>query len=264
MAKTGRISKEEEAYLASAVETATLSEMAKHLDRDEKTIQNTLKRMFVSSNSETINSAKILKSKPYWPALENQFNQEELELFVNHWTNIVSQFKNDTFYTEELQIVEVCKLELLINRTLTDQQNTRLLIDATKQRLEKPGVKGDEKAELETKLVSLYISLTQSSKDYKDLLSEIKHMLKEIKGSREQRIKQLESSRESFGGWFRVLMLDPIERKRIGLDMEKNRLATQQEVVRLSELHQYENGEYDRPLLNADSIGPKDNIDERE
>lgn len=259
--KLGRVTKEEEQYIIANIEVMTLDELSKEMNRDVKTLQKVLKRISVSDDSTIAAAAKQVKSRPYWNELENQFNSEELQLFVEHWHNIVAQFKNDTFYTEELQIVEVIKLEILSNRILTDQNRVRKDIEQIEKDIIKErkddGVSPssiDRIRLLETRATQLYISLTQYFSDYEKLLTHKKKSMTDIKGSRADRIKQLESSRESFAGWFRNLMLNPVERRNLGQWMEKMRIATDYEVIRLSEYHQYENKELDLPLLTPESV----------
>lgn len=259
--KLGRVTKEEEEFILANIEAKTLDELSSELNRDVKTLQKILKRISISDNSTIAATAQQVKTRPYWSELEKQFSSDELELFVQHWHNIVYQFKNDTLYTEELQIVEVIKLEILSNRILTDQQKVRQSIDKVDKEIAKErrddGSSVDSRNKitlLETKMTQLYIALNQYMSDYEGTLKHKKDMMKEIKGSREQRIKQLESSKESFAGWFRNLMLNPEERRNLGMWMEKMRLATDCEVERLYEYHQYENKEFDRPFLTPESV----------
>ena len=79
-------------------------------------------------------------------------------------------------------------------------------------------------------------------------------MLKELKGTREQRIKILEDSKETFAAWVRALIQDKGMRKEIGANMEKMRLAMEKEKVRLSEFHKYEDGLIDQPFLTPETV----------
>ena len=82
-------------------------------------------------------------------------------------------------------------------------------------------------------------------------------MLKDLKATREQRIKRLEDSKQTFIGWVRNLMTNHEVRHEIGTEMEKMRLATNKEAERLSEYHQYEDGTVDQPFLTPDSVKEK-------
>ena len=78
-------------------------------------------------------------------------------------------------------------------------------------------------------------------------------MLKDLKATREQRIKRLEDSKQTFIGWVRNLMSNPETRREMGESMEKMRLAMGIEKDRLSEWHQYEDHLVDQPFLTPDT-----------
>jgi len=84
-------------------------------------------------------------------------------------------------------------------------------------------------------------------------------MLREIKGTREQRVKRLEDSKQSFIAWVASLMQDPDLMKTYGIEMEKMRLAMENEKIRLGKFHKYEDGQVDRPFLSADTVTEDDN-----
>jgi hypothetical protein len=92
------------------------------------------------------------------------------------------------------------------------------------------------------------------TRDYKDLQTKKAAMLKDLKATREQRIKRLEDSKQTFIGWVRNLMSNPDTRREMGIEMEKMRLAMKQEEKRLSEYHQYEDGGIDQPFLTPDTV----------
>ena len=75
-----------------------------------------------------------------------------------------------------------------------------------------------------------------------------------MKATREQRIKRLEDSKQTFIGWVRNLMSNPDVRQELGVEMEKMRLAMENEAERLSEYHKYEDGTIDQPFLTPDSV----------
>ena len=79
-------------------------------------------------------------------------------------------------------------------------------------------------------------------------------MLKDLKATREQRIKRLEDSKQTFIGWVTDLMVSPEKRHELGIEMEKMRLAMDKERETLSEWHQYEDKVIDQPFLTPDSV----------
>ena len=79
-------------------------------------------------------------------------------------------------------------------------------------------------------------------------------MLKDLKGTREQRIKAIEDSKQTFASLVKQIATDKSFRTKIGVDMEKMRLAMEKEKERLSEYHEYLDGTVDQPLLTPETL----------
>ena len=75
-----------------------------------------------------------------------------------------------------------------------------------------------------------------------------------MKGTREQRIKRLEDSKQSFTAWVIHLMQNPEVIHKYGVEMEKMRLSMNKEEERLSQFHRYEDGQIDQPFLTPDTV----------
>ena len=78
-------------------------------------------------------------------------------------------------------------------------------------------------------------------------------MLKDLKGTREQRKRNSEDAKTNFSAWLKQLD-DPEVRKREGMDIEVNRIAANKALENMSEYHTYEDGSIDQPFLNANTI----------
>ena len=261
--KKGRFSREEQQFIEQHCETMPIDKIAEDLDRDASSIKNFIKTKLgkgISREEEAIRIAEYdLKTRPYWKDLSAQFNAEELEMFLFHWTEMISQFKDDVFHTEEMQIVDVIKLDILMNRTLKEQQksmndigNMELLILTEKQK-DRDERDRDYILNMERQIAVLRAAQESLGKDYKEMQSKKNTMLKELKGTREQRIKVLEDSKQTFAGWVRALVQDKTMRKEIGTNMEKMRLAMEKEKGRLSDYHKYEDGLVDQPFLTPET-----------
>lgn len=258
--KKGRISKDEERIIARLVDSLTVEDIAKQLDRDVESVDQFIKRKFRVGLTNEEAAAFSLESRPYWSELTSQFTGDELELFKYHWSRIIAQFKDDVFPTEELQVVDVIKLEILMNRCLKsnkDNLNEMNLIDKMirDERLkEKEDRDQDYLMNLERQMASLRASQESLNRDYRELQTKKAAILREMKGTREQRIKRLEDSKQSFTSWVAMLMQDPETLKRYGIEMEKMRLAMLKERERLSAFHKYEDGVVDQPFLTPDTV----------
>jgi chromosome segregation ATPase len=107
---------------------------------------------------------------------------------------------------------------------------------------------------LERQVASLRASQESLNKDYRELQTKKNSMLKEMKATREQRVKRLEDSKQSLTGWIAYLMSNPDVTTKYGIEMEKMRLAMSKERDRLSNYHKYQDGIVDQPFLNSDTI----------
>ena len=121
--KKGRFSTEEQTFIEAHAERFSPEQIATHLDRDPSSIRNWIESNvgFSTSQKQELVVANELRSKPYYKELNKQFDAEELEMFQFHFKKMWSQFKDDVFHTEEMQIVDTIKLEILMNRVLRGQ-----------------------------------------------------------------------------------------------------------------------------------------------
>jgi len=234
--------------------------IADDLDRDPKSIEMFIKRKLKLGLSDEEEVAYSLEERPYWKELGNQFTDAELELFKYHWSRIIAQFKDDVFPTEELQVVDAIKLELLMNRSLTQNKDNIDQIRAFEGLIQRErSVDPDQQdrdyiLNLERQIASLRAAQESLNRDYRDLQTKKNAMLKEMKGTREQRIKRLEDSRQTFVGWVAHLIQNPSLVQEYGIEMEKMRLAMESERERLSQFHTYEDGTVDQPFLTSDTV----------
>lgn len=258
--KKGRISKEEERIISRLIDSMTVEDIAKKLDRDVESVDNFVKRKFRVGITGEEAAAFSLEDRPYYQELNSQFTPEELELFKYHWSRIIAQFKDDVFPTEELQVVDVIKLELLMNRCLkSNKDNITDMTVFEKMVKEERGKEKEDRDQdyilnLERQIAALRASQESLNRDYRELQSKKAAMLREMKGTREQRIKRLEDSKQSFVSWVAHLMQDPETMKKYGIEMEKMRMAMKKEGERLSALHKYEDGTIDQPFLTPDTV----------
>lgn len=258
--KQGRISKKEEAFIENNLESMNYRQLAKALDRDPASVEQFIKRKFKVGLSNEEEAQYDLEDRPYWQNLREQFTDEELVLFKYHWGRIISQFKDDVIPTEEVQVVDLIKLDLLMNRSLKvnkDNMEQVRVLDKLIEQERSLGVDDQDRDhifQLERQAASLKSSTEGLGKDYRDLQDKKNKMLKEMKATREQRVKRLEDSRQSFTGWIAYLMGNPEELRKYGIEMEKMRLAMENEKGRLSQLHKYEDGMVDRPFLSPEIV----------
>lgn len=199
----------------------------------------------------------IRKSK-YWDNLVEQFDAKELDFFEYHWQNMVRQFRDDILHTEELQIVDTIKLQLMMDRNQKKQKQALDHIDFLSKEIKKEQAKSPSDQKIiqsySQDLAACYSGIEALDKDHIMLLKEKNNCLHKLKATREGRITQYENSKETLVGWIKKLYTDPKLRYELGLKMEKMRIATQVEYERLSMPHKFADGMIDRPILNHKTV----------
>jgi len=261
--KTGRLSKAEWHYIEENADTMSPEEIAANLEREVDPVIRYLKRIGKTANkiqALTVQAEYDIKSRPYWRELKLQFSEDELELFLYHWKQIVAQFRKDVLATEELQIVDTIKLEVLMNRALREQQQSmntvrELQVEIDKEK-EKPSERQDKEMifSMERQIASLRAAKEALSREYKDLQTKKSGMYKDLKATREQRIQKLENTKSTMAGLIEKVLRDPDFFEEQGKYIEKMRMAMENEKDRLSDYHQYEDGTVDQPLLTPDTV----------
>ena len=258
--RKGRFTKKEIKYIRENMGSVSTQALAEELDRDPASIDDYIKREFrVGLTSEEV-AAYELEKRPYWSELKDQFSEQELDLFKYHWARVISQFKDDVIPTEEIQVVDLIKLELLMNRCLKvnksnmDQINAFQKLISDERALDPDQQDVDTIINLERQVASLRAAQESLNRDYRDLQTKKNSMLKEMKATREQRVKRYEDSKHSFTGWIIHLINNPELTKSYGIEMEKMRLAMKKEGERLGQFHQYEDGQVDQPFLTPDTV----------
>lgn len=268
--KTGRLSKDDWAFIEFNADKMSASQIAKELDRAIEPVQKHLQKLGkgkdLRKNLQT-QAEYDLKKRPYWRELQAQFSEPELEILLYHWKEIVAQFRKDILATEELQIIDVVKLEVLMNRALREQQYSMTKISEFGEMIEFEKRKSAEDQDrefvfgLERQIATLRAAKESLSREYKDLQTKKSAMYRDLKATREQRIAKLEDNKETFSGLVQKLVRDPDFVEEQNLYMEKMRLAIEKEKERLSDYFEYEDGTVDQPFLTPETILDDTNSD---
>jgi hypothetical protein len=260
MLKQGRISKTEEEFIEKNIHHMDYKQLAEKLERDPDSVNKFIKRKFKIGLSDEEEAAFELEDRPYFENLKEQFTEKELELFKYHWSRVISQFKDDVIPTEELQVVDLIKLELLMNRCLINNKENESQISSFKVLLDQErAIDADQQNKetifsLQQQITSLKASSESLNRDYRELQTKKNSMLKEMKATREQRVQRIQDGKQTFTGWLTYLMTNPEKTREYGLEMEKMRMAMLKEQERLSQYHKYEDGEVDQPFLNSETV----------
>jgi hypothetical protein len=271
--KRGQLSNDEMEFIRDNVGSMTIDNIALSLNRSTKPIekyiiQNSLS--FDKEENKTDESLRLkLHAKSFWNEVTKQFDEEtgELKYFEDTWIGLIKQFREDVLPAEELQIKQFITIDILINRSMKDRKRHI----AETERLQKQvdleykipenERDGPRLANLETQLNFARNSIASYTNEYTKLLSEQQKISKDLKATREQRIKRIEDGKSSWVGLIRMLE-DELIREKEGKEMEIIALATSRAKEKLYQNHAYEDGKVDQPILTPESLEYIDSIEE--
>lgn len=262
--KRGPYSVEEKEFIEFNCETLDYKDIAEHLQRDPIAIKKYIEKHL---GKKVVKGQRIAKTADYnienshiWSEIKQEFSPPEQRTFLYHWERIVSQFKEDVLPTEELQIIDMIKLELLMGRALRQQRESHKSIEEYEKEIKK--IKSLDVAEQDNirigqldQLITFHRAALESlTKEHSDLLNRKMALMKELKGTRAERIKRIEDSKQTFLGWVSELLQNKKLRVQLGDYIEKMRIAIDVEKIRLMTPHKYMDGEMDCPLYTAETL----------
>lgn len=262
--KAGPMSALDKEYIEANYKFLTIREIAKNLGRNPNTITKFLKDKGLFDVSRRVASiANVefdIRKTPHWDMLKKQFSPDELETFMYHWNNTIKQFNDDITHLEELQVIDMIKMDIMMNRLLISERVNNLKIEQLENDLaferDKPSDIRDYdliKIKDDT-LMGMYASKDSIGKEYRDMAARKEKMFIGLKGTRDQRLEEIESSKDTMVGWIKQLIQQPELRKKMAINMEKHRIAHIIELERLSNYHTYIDGTVDQPILTSETI----------
>jgi hypothetical protein len=262
--KRGQLSLEEEEYIRDNFNKLDIKQIATHLNRTPAPIkryieESKLEYMDDPEGYETLRNK--LHSKNFWREIVRQFDAEsgELEYFENTWINLVKQFREDVLPAEELQIKQFITIDILINRSMKERKrhisDTEKLQKQVDDEYSLPEDQRDiaRLTNLETQLSFARNSISSYTNEYTKLLNEQQKISKDLKATREQRIKRIEDGKSSWVGLIRMLEDEEIREKE-GRQMEILSMATDKSKEKLFEYHTYQDDAVDKPFLTPDDV----------
>ena len=262
--KRGQLSLEEQKFIKDNFHSLSIENIAESLNRSAAPIEKFIKKNNIlnSDDEEKHNTLKAkLHAKSFWQEIVRQFDADSGELlyFENTWVNLVKQFREDVLPAEELQIKQFITIDILINRSMKDRKRhiteTEKLQRTVDIEYELPESDRDiaRLTNLETQLSFARNSIASYTNEYTKLLNEQQKISKDLKATREQRIKRIEDGKSSWVGLIRMLEDEEI-REREGREMQIISMATKKAKKDMAELHQYQDGGVDLPFLIPENV----------
>jgi uncharacterized protein Smg (DUF494 family) len=263
--KRGQLSLDEEKYIRDNVDSLSIENIAEYLNRSTAPVKRYIEeqKLFISSDQKKDDETLRYKlhSKTFWSEIIRQFDEDtgELKYFEDTWIGLIKQFREDVLPAEELQIKQFITIDILINRSMKERKrhisDTEKLQRLVDDQYAKPEIERDipKLANLETQLGFARNSIANYTNEYTKLLNEQQKISKDLKATREQRIKRVEDGKSSWTGLIRMLEDEEIREKE-GKQMEILALATAKMKKKVTEFHEYNDGGIDKPFLTPESV----------
>ena len=267
--KRGQLSLDEEAYIRQHVETLSIEDIANNLNRSVAPVQRYItENSLLIPESEKRNDEYLrqkLHCKTFWSEITRQFDEEtgELKYFEDTWIGLIKQFREDVLPAEELQIKQFITIDILINRSMkerkrhiTETEKLQKLVDKEYEKVESER-DIPKLANLETQLSFARNSIANYTNEYTKLLTEQQKISKDLKATREQRIKRIEDGKSSWVGLIRMLEDEELREKE-GREMEILSMATDKAKNQLEQYHSFQDNTIDRPFLLPETLEKSD------
>lgn len=261
--KRGKLSLEEMRFIRENCFNLSLEEIAQELNRTIDPIrryidEQNLKARDLDDQAHLLNE---LRNRYYYGELRKQLTDGELIYAEHQWIDYFKQFSEDVTHTEEMQIMEVIRTEVLINRGMEDRKDNIKRIEKLEklidEEMSKPKDFQDTQAlaVFHNQLGAAVASKSAYINEHDKLLTKKERLLKDLKGTREQRKRTTEDAKTSFPMWMKHLNDTLLEH---GEEMEVQAFAADKKARELAEYHTYEDGIVDQPLLNSDTYRRED------
>lgn len=177
---SGRWSKAEEKYIRDNYQDLSIKEISENLKRNQDTVKRYIKekilKLDISEHEAVAKKAEFdIKKSPIWPELIQQFSENEQNIFIYNWSSVMAQFNHDVLPTERMQVIDVCRNEILLNRSLKRMNQISLLIDKFQDELKeekaKPTVERNvsRMIDLVRVIAESMAASTNFTKEYKEL-----------------------------------------------------------------------------------------------
>ena len=263
--KRGKLSTSEMNFIKQNCFDLPIEDIARNLNRTTAPIQKFIDKENLKMRNMTDDEHLLveLRGRYYFQELRKQFADSEIIFFEHQWIDYFKQFSEDVTHTEEMEILEVIRTEVLINRGMEDRQevfkNIERLNKLIENEMEKPSAMQDTVAlaSFQTQLGAAISSKSAYINEHEKLLTKKERLLKDLKGTREQRKRNADDAKTNFSSWLRQLDEKALREKE-GFDMEVHRVAANKAVDKLAGYHEYEDGTVDQPILNADTLIEED------
>jgi hypothetical protein len=258
--KRGKISKEEKEFIVASYETMSVVDMAHKLNRSEAVVRKHIAAVptFVRTNEQS-DWVSVLHAGSFWVEVRKGLIGNEVPFFEKAWAAYSEQFSSSTdiLATDELMMKDLIMLDIFSMRAIAEQSNAIRMITELEKRIDaEQEVEPEIRNQLDlsrwvTERNALQIAKTSLVKQHLDYQHRKDAKLKDLKGSRDQRFKQIEENNRNI---FELIKELDKQKKRLreGNLNAKIQLAAQRVAADWNKIHEFEDGEFDKPFLSPE------------
>lgn len=210
-----------------------------------------------------------LRTSEKWKRLTQEITPEEMRFFEEEYVKLMAQFQGDVLASETTQIFDCIKFGIMKTRNMIRRrkaiEDISRLERMQEQHLERfrdaSKMKADDKVfltNLENQIQAARVAEQNHTSEFVKLQEQENALMKSLKSTRDQRVKDVNSGKETILVLLKKIQKDERVRHQEGRDMVLADLAAKKEHKKLGRLHEYENGETDRPILSPDTVGDDD------
>jgi hypothetical protein len=267
--KRGKISKADNQFIQDNMDKLSAEEIAGHINRSPEFVQKILNRLAVTTDKGVEDATlAALHNSYYWPVLQNQLIGAEVRYFEMAWMALSQQFsQHGIMASDETSIKDLIMHEVHHNRAVTKKTQHIRDIDELEDLIDREmevDIDARDVGSLSTweqqraALIAAMDSLTNEALEYQKKKDE---KLKQLKATRESRLKNAEQSKSNFWALMRE-MNDPDMLKKWMEYTQKMHLGA--EIVRLEwgEMIEFEDGKYDKPFVSPEGEMRDEKLDQ--
>lgn len=270
-----RLSKLDITFIQKHAETMSAKELSEKLGKDIELIQDYLVKYGVlppppkkgprQDKSNPLVIRKELKTSEAWFRLQQELTTDELRYFEESYVKLMAQFRGDVLSTEETQIFDCIKLEILKSRNLMERRKSRddiVRLERLRSDYMKKFSSVSDMEEADRDFIhdlELQISANKAAEqsrtsEFVKLQERHDALLKNLKATRDQRVKEIESSKENILALFKALQHKDMQQRESRATVLMQ-MAIEKERNRLGAPATYLDNSQDRPILNSDTVG---------
>ena len=260
MAKVGKPSVEELAFIEANIDTYTVEQIAERLNRTvdfvAKHKAQCPQRQKMSEAGEHIQRLRI---SPLYSELKQCLSAPEIARFEQQWAALLSQFvqTGDVLETDHMMVKDLIILDIMGSRVLATYLELSLRIQELREKIEKENLLPEDTRDKvaiqiwNTEIQSLVATVPSLTRDHRDYQHRKDAKLEGLNATRNQRFKRIEERAKNPIELFKDL--DSVQRRiREGRAAEKMKIAANKLRDEWQQHIEYEDGTFDSPLLTPE------------